>query len=849
MEAMQAHTPMMQQYLRIKANYPDTLVFYRMGDFYELFYDDARKIAKLLDITLTSRGQSAGEPIPMAGVPHHAADNYLARLVKAGESVVICEQMGDPATSKGPIERQVTRIITPGTVSEENLLEAKRDNILLAISVDQNKYGLAALDLAGGRLSLAEVNTPEALSAELEAVEILVSEEMPKRWLPAHLKGVKYRAPWQFSCDAGQKTLCEQFETHDLKGFGADNMPLAVGAAGALLTYVKETQRTRLPHLHSLHLEHPDAALMLDAATQRNLELVENLQSGTENTLFEVINHCVTAMGSRLLRRWLLRPLQDHHAIQARLIAVKALMTSQQSETLQKILYHIGDIERVVARIAMKTARPRDLIALREALIQLPGLKSTLSTVAFEGNQLEVCIQNINPMPDLLTLLQKALVENPPVTSRDGGVIATGYHAEMDELRHLSTHAETFLTELEKREQQATGINALKVGYNRVHGYYIELSALHADKAPTHYIRRQTLKNVERYITPELKSFEDKALSAQSRALALEKNLYESLLASLLPLSHTLQQLAAALAELDVLLSFAHQAQQEGWTAPVLTQTPGIEIHRGRHPVVESVIKEPFIPNDTVLNDERRMLIITGPNMGGKSTYMRQTALIVLLAHIGCFVPAEKAVIGPVDRIFTRIGASDDLASGRSTFMVEMTETANILNNATAKSLVLMDEIGRGTSTFDGLSLAYACALALAQNIKALTLFATHYFELTLLADTVACIKNIHLDATEHAEHIIFLHSVKEGPANQSYGLQVARLAGVPKNIIQQAKQKLMELENQSLAHAHFQPAKQADLFVQNSSSPVHERLKNLDVDHLTPKEALEILYQLQELL
>jgi DNA mismatch repair protein MutS len=861
MSELSSHTPMMQQYLRIKADYPDTLVFYRMGDFYELFYDDARKVAKLLDITLTARGQSAGEPIPMAGVPHHAAENYLARLVRCGESIVICEQVGDPATSKGPVDRQVTRIITPGTVSEENLLEARRDNVIVAITQGKAEYesqgavfGLAYLDLTGGRLSLTEFKDRESLIAALARLnpsEVLISEDFSKALLPS-VTALKQRAPWQFSSDTGRKILCEQFQAKDLKGFGAEALALAIGAGGALLTYVKETQRAALPHLQSLHVESQEDAIALDAATQRNLELVENLQGGQDNTLLAVIDQCATAMGTRLLRRWLLRPLRNHSHIQARLEAVESLLNAAEKQTLFECLKGIGDIERIVARIALKTARPRDLIALRDGLAQLPMLKAALTafdqahSLVAQSSKLQALNQAIRPMPELLTLLQKALVENPPVTIRDGGVIAEGYHAELDELRNLSTHAEQYLTDLELREQQRTGVNTLKVGYNRVHGYYIEMSAMHADKAPVDYVRRQTLKNVERYITPELKSFEDKALSAQSKALALEKSLYDQLLAQLLPLASDLQNLANALAELDVLLGFAQQAVKENWCAPQLNDAAGIMIKAGRHPVVEKVINTPFIPNDVTLDVSQRILLITGPNMGGKSTYMRQTALIVLLAHIGSFVPAEQVMIGPVDRVFTRIGASDDLASGRSTFMVEMSETANILNNATEKSLVLMDEVGRGTSTFDGLSLAFACAIALAQEIKAFTLFATHYFELTQLSETYSEIKNVHLDAIEHADHIVFLHQVKEGPASQSYGLQVARLAGVPKKVIQCAQAKLVELENQAVASAPNVIKKEAqlDLFAQTKPSRLEEALQSLEVDELTPRAALDLLYQ-----
>ncbi len=855
------HTPMMQQYLRIKADFPDKLVFYRMGDFYELFYDDARRVAKLLDITLTARGHSAGEPIPMAGVPHHAAENYLARLVRAGESVVICEQVGDPALSKGPVERQVTRILTPGTVSEENLLEARRDTILLAISYFEEEpplFGLAALDLPGGRLTLFEVKGLESLKDAIfrwQPVETLISEDMHKAWLPAQLTGVKQRAPWQFAISSATQALCEQFHSYDLKGFGVENLSLAVGAAGAILAYAKETQRMQLAHLQSLMVEQAEDAIILDSATQRNLELVINLQGGGENTLLDVIDHCQTPMGTRLLRRWLLRPLRHRAHINLRLAAVQNIIDSSLRENIQEALHHIGDIERIVTRIALKTARPRDLIALRDALLQIPTLENQLATLV--NTDIFSCLnelqKNIVSQEELLMLLQKALVENPPVTIRDGGVIADGYNEELDELRNLNTNAENFLQELELREQTRTRIPNLKVGYNRIHGYYLECSAQYADKMPIDYVRRQTLKNVERYITPELKQFEDKALSAQSRALSVEKNLYEQLLEKLFPYIVTLQNLADALAQLDVLTSFATQAIATNWCKPELVQESGIYIDQGRHPVIEKVASTPFIPNDCELTSQQKMLLITGPNMGGKSTYMRQTALIVLLSYIGSFVPASKAVIGPIDRIFTRIGANDDLASGRSTFMVEMTETANILNNATPLSLVLMDEIGRGTSTFDGLSLAYACAIYLANQLNAFTLFATHYFELTQLPEELPIIVNMHLDAVEHDEHIAFLHQVKPGAASQSYGLQVARLAGVPKSVIAEARKKLVALERAAVDHSaspkeNLSKKNQYDLF-NAPAHPIEVQLRALELDNLSPRDALLCLYELKSLL
>lgn len=858
MSEFSQHTPMMQQYLGIKANYPEYLVFYRMGDFYELFYEDACKAAKLLNITLTTRGYSNEEPIPMAGVPHHAVDNYLARLVHSGESIVICEQTGD-SSGKGLVTRSVARIITPGTVSEEMLLDAKRDHILLALHYrpgEEPIFGLATLDLAGGRIALYECLGFEALQAELarlQAAEILVSEDMPRAWLQHIPFGVSYRGAWQFDCAAGKKLLCEQFNCFDLKGFGAEDLTIAIAAASALLTYARETQCGNLSHVHSLQVIDANANIMLDAHTQKHLELVETLQGQHENSLLDVMDHCATPMGSRLLRRWLLRPLRQHAAIKLRLTAVECLYGNPEHyAALLQDLRAIGDIERIVARIALKTLRPRDLIVLREALNRLADIKTLLNALPLvDSKKLKTLEQVICPIPELLFLLNSAIKENPPVTIRDGDVIAPGYHAGLDTLRKLSQHTGNFLTDLETQEQQRTGIAQLKVGYNRVHGYYIEIPVTQIDKVPIEYIRRQTLKNVERYITPELKKFEDAALGASSRALALEKELYEALLEKLLPYSLTLQQLANALAELDVYLSFAYHARQADWHPPTLHTAEGVTIVAGRHPVIEKVSADAFIPNDLVLTRAHPMLLITGPNMGGKSTYMRQTALIVLLAHIGSFVPATDAMIGPIDRIFTRIGASDDLAGGRSTFMVEMTETANILNNATQHSLVLMDEIGRGTSTFDGLSLAHAAALSLACDVGALTLFATHYFELTQLSLRYPTIKNVHLDAMEYEDRIVFLHRVQEGAASRSYGLQVARLAGVPAKVIERAQKKLTELEQHSQmlydARGQTSVAKQADLFQQLVDQQLCTQLQRLDIDQLSPRDALQKLYEWKE--
>jgi DNA mismatch repair protein MutS len=843
-ETIKQHTPMMQQYLRIKADHPETLLFYRMGDFYELFYEDAQKVARILDITLTARGQSGGNPIPMAGVPFHAAESYMAKLLRQGFSIAVCEQVGDPKTAVGPVERQVVRILTPGTVSDAAFLENNQDNLVAAVYGLQDRFGVATLDISSGRFLLLEVQGVEALQAELERLkptELLISEETT---LNLSRTGIRKRAPWEFELESALRLLTHQMQTHDLAGFGCLDMSAALCAAGGLLHYVKETQRAALPHIRAIQVERRDESIILDAATRRNLELTTNLSGGNENTLASVFDHTASAMGSRLLKRWLNRPLRNRDILQERQQAIKNLLTDRKYLALHETLQNIGDLERIVARIALKTARPRDLVELRSTLEALPQLQELLRDV--HAARLLVLAKNINQYPELVSLLTKAIVENPPVTIRDGGVIALGYDAELDELLTLSENAGGYLLELEEREKARTGLSTLKVGYNRVHGYYIEISRLQAESAPAEYIRRQTLKNAERFITPELKAFEDKALSSRDKALAREKELYEKLLDKIIVDLNPLQFSADALAELDVITNLAERADSLNLACPELTDEPGIQITAGRHPVVESVLEQPFVPNDVTLNKQQRMLIITGPNMGGKSTYMRQIALIVLLAHIGSFIPAKAAKIGSIDRIFTRIGAADDLASGRSTFMVEMTETANILHNATANSLVLMDEIGRGTSTFDGLSLAFSCAEYLAREIKAFTLFATHYFELTNLDDEINTIRNVHFSATEHNDKIIFLHAVNSGPANQSYGIQVAQLAGVPRPVIQLAKQKLQELESQ--AHEQVAHPQQGDLFaVVREEHPVISELKNLDPNALSPKEALEIIYKLKE--
>ena len=839
------HTPMMQQYLAIKSEHPHELLFYRMGDFYELFYNDAEVASKLLDITLTSRGKSAGEAIPMAGVPYHAAEGYLARLVKAGRSVAIAEQIGDPAASKGPVEREVVRIVTPGTLTDESLLEARQDALILAISLGKTGYGLAWLDVSSGRFLVSEVEDEIALEAEvarLAPAEILVPES-------SHLAdetwpGALRRQPdWSFDEVSAREDLQRQFQTRDLDGFGCSDATIAIAAAGALLNYVKDTQRSDLPHIRAIHLESQSGAVILDAATRRNLEIDLTLSGGEEHTLYAVYDSTVTAMGARHLRRWLHRPINDRSDIERRLDAVDAMVQAYRFEPLREALKDIADLERILARVALGSARPRDLSRLGSSLLQLPLIRSRLPAESALLGHLASALPDYNHLTDLLG---RAIIENPPVLIRDGGVIAAGYDEQLDELRGISENAGAYLLELEQRERDSTGLSTLKVGYNRVHGYYIEVSRTQSEQAPDTYQRRQTLKNVERFITPELKTFEDKALSSKSRALAREKHLYEALVAEVAESLAPLQTTATALCDLDVLACFAERATALNLCRPRFTDDTLLQIEGGRHPVVEAARDVPFIANDTQLDHNRRMLLITGPNMGGKSTYMRQNALIALLAHVGAFVPAQAVSLSCLDRIFTRIGSSDDLASGRSTFMVEMTETANILHNATERSLILMDEIGRGTSTFDGLSIAWATALALANQVQALTFFATHYFELTALPDHHPAMANVHLDATEHEDHVVFLHQIQEGPANRSFGLQVAKLAGVPDSILGVAKDKLNELE--SGRSAGPSPT-QTELFLPASepTSPALEALHSLDPDTLSAKEALDWIYQLKQ--
>jgi DNA mismatch repair protein MutS len=857
---LESHTPMMRQYLSIKAQHPSILLFYRMGDFYELFFDDAKKAAELLDISLTARGKSGGDPIPMAGVPYHAVEGYLSRLVRMGESVAICEQVGDPATSKGPVERQVKRIITPGTVTDEALLEERRDNILAAICGHSMHYGLATLDVASGRFVVAECDSDESLLAELQRInpaEILYPEGFENLQLIENRKGLRRRPEWEFDTETAIEQLNAQFETTTLDGFGISGITKGVGAAGCVLQYVKDTQRTALPHIRRIQTEQQDSRVQLDAATRRNLELTHNLSGSQENTLFSVMDTTTTAMGSRMLQRIIHSPITDQHELNSRLDAVDGFINDAPDD-IRSALKHIGDIERIMARLALRSARPRDFARLKNAFNTLPDLQDAL--IRYGSEQIQRVAKTIGTYPTLQALLNNAIIDNPPVIIRDGGVIAEGYNDELDELRKLSQGATDYLDAMEQRERERTGIATLKVGYNRVHGFFIEIGRANSANAPADYIRRQTLKNTERFITPELKEHEDKVLSSQGAALALEKKLYEALFDEFAPYLKDLIDSAAALAKLDVLCCFAERATSLDWYRPVLSNTCELTYQEGRHPVVESVMKAPFIANPVSLDNTRRMLIITGPNMGGKSTYMRQTALITLLAYIGSYVPAQHAHIGKIDRIFTRIGASDDLASGRSTFMVEMTETANILNNATEHSLVLMDEIGRGTSTYDGLSLAWACASYLAKHLNAYTLFATHYFELTELPDMQEGVVNVHLDAVEFEDTIRFMHTVSEGAASKSFGLQVAQLAGVPKAVITAAQQKLALLEASHVITQNETKRKtkheskdrhvtgQAQLHFPDKPHPVVEAIENLAPDELSPRQALDLIYTLKRL-
>ena len=835
------HTPMMQQYLRIKSEHNNMLLFYRMGDFYELFFEDAQRAANLLDITLTHRGQSSGKPIPMAGVPYHAVENYLARLLKKGESVAICEQIGDPATSKGPVERQVMRILTPGTVTDEALLDAKRDSILLAIYKSNHKFGLAFVDLSVGRFHLLPIDDESYLKAEITRLnpqEILLPESFPNDLIQNPLI-IKTRPAWEFDLKKASLSLCEQFKVNDLSAFGGKDYQLACHAAGALLAYLQITQRQALPHLSNFTLEKSHDYLQLDVATQRHLELFESNFGNHDFSLLSLLDHTASAMGSRLLKRWIGRPLINKSSITNRQMAIKALIEKELTRDLHTLLQQISDVQRIITRVALKSARPRDLVALRQTLRLLPQFQHAL--INNESSIIKDLTKDITPLPLLSNLLTNAIIDNPPVLIRDGGVIARGFDEELDELRDLSDNATEKLLALEILEKEKSGLSTLKFGFNRVHGYYIELSRNQAENVPLYYQRKQTLKNVERYITPELKEFEEKVLSAEVKALAREKWLYENLLEEINQSNKDLAKIAEALSLLDVLTNFAERAVSLNWNCPQFSEEAGIKIHAGRHPVIEQVLKEKFIANDLNLYPNKHVLLITGPNMGGKSTYMRQTALIVLLAHIGSFVPAKAAVIGSIDKIFTRIGASDDLAAGRSTFMVEMTETAHILRQATDKSLVLIDEIGRGTSTYDGMALAYACCAYLTNKVKAYTLFSTHYFELTTLPEEFPCIRNVHLQASLANGGIVFLYKIEAGHASQSYGLEVAALAGIPRDVLIIAKEHLQQIKH--LPKVEIPNQQHAPQI-----SPILQMLENIEPDNLSAKEALDLIYKLKYL-
>ena len=845
------YTPMMQQYLRIKAQHPNELLFYRMGDFYELFFDDAKTASELLDITLTARGKKEGNPIPMCGVPFHAADNYLAKLIKGGVSVAICEQIGDPQNSKGPVERKVLRVLTPGTVTDEALLDDKSENLLVSIAHNNESFGIASLDMCSGLFQLNEVDSQDAFISEIDRInpkEILIAEDSSVLKLLDQDSCIRKRNSWEYDFDTAERVLNNHFGTKNLTAFGCDDMKLGISAAGVLLQYALDTQKNSLPHIQQITTELQSSKVILDPTTRKNLEIDQAINGGTKNTLFEVLNTTGSSMGSRLLKRWLNEPSKDLKKLVCRQRSIASLQDNLLYDRVHQVLRQIGDMERILTRVALRSARPRDITRLVMSLKQLPQIQKLLCEITDE-NLLK--IKNYcKPLPELFKFLSEAIIDNPPMTIREGGVIADGFDDELDELRALNSNAGKYLLDLEIQEKERTGISTLKVGYNRVHGYYIEISKGQSTQAPIEYIRRQTLKNAERYITPELKVYEDKSLSAKSKALAREKIIYENLLDTINKDLKILVDCAASLAELDVLSSMSERAVSLNFCKPELTEENLIEIKGGRHPVIEQTIESPFIPNDLEMDQKKRMLIITGPNMGGKSTYMRQTALIVLLAQIGSFVPATAARIGIVDRIFTRIGSSDDIASGRSTFMVEMTETANILHNASNRSLVLMDEIGRGTSTYDGLSIAWACAQYLVTKVRALTMFATHYFELTKLPEQSDASINVHLNAKEHKDQIVFMHKVLEGAASKSYGLQVAKLAGIPHSVLEKAKAQLTKLETQNLDTGNNlsnEPQSQLS-FESESDSKLKKILQKTSPDELTPKQALELIYELKKL-
>ena len=860
-QTYQKVSPLLRQYAGIKQEFPDTLLLFRMGDFYELFFDDARRASELLGIALTTRGRANGEPIPMAGVPHHALETYLSRLVERGESAAICEQLGDPATSKGPVERGVVRVVTPGTLTDLELLSERRQCLLAALSRSGTRWGLAVAELSAGRLVLFEGEGEQTLEAELQRLqpaELLFSDSELEEPVPT-VAGRRCRQPsWYFDAVAAERALCEFFAVHDLKGYGCAGMDLAIGAAGCALQYMRHTQRQAMPVIDGIQVQRLEDGLALDAATRRNLEIDSSLAGDRRASLVGVLDTALTPMGGRRLGSWIRRPLRDAAKIEARLEAVETLMVGELWLPLRALLRDISDLERICGRIGLRSARPRDLVALRQALLLLPEIAALLrSTSSARLSQLRT---DLSDHSELLDYLRRALVESPPLLARDGSVFAQGLDADLDELRRLDRDADQTLAELEARERKATGISNLRIRYNRVFGYAIEVGRSKADKMPAHYVRRQTLKQSERYVTEELADLEQRILSARERALTRELELYEELLDRLQNQLGILRTTSNAIAELDVLAAFAERAAALGWCRPQLINDRQLSIESGRHPVVEQCMQEPFTPNHTRLGgDEPQLLLITGPNMGGKSTYMRQVALIAILAHAGSFVPATSAAVPLLDRVFTRIGASDDLVGGRSTFMVEMAETAEILRNATASSLVLMDEIGRGTGTYDGLALARALVEWLARGAKPLTLFATHYFELTCLADSLAGVGNVHVDCAEVEGGIRFLYALSKGPASRSYGLQVARLAGVPARVVEHARRHLQRLEKETQRRIET-PRHEEDqltLGVEAGSAaraklpptptrlhPILAELQSVDPGNLTPRAALDLIYR-----
>lgn len=842
-----AHTPMMKQYLAIKSQYPDKFLFYQMGDFYELFYQDAEKISKLLDITLTSRGQSGGSEIPMAGIPIHSVDQYLERLIGMNLSVAICNQIGDPAKSKGPVERKVVRIVTPGTLIEENLLDDRQENLTASVFVSNNQFGIATMEISSGRFLGYEVDNVAALLDTIRLInpaEIIASDNQK----PLEDDTTVHQVPsWYFDSARVENVLCELFETKFLDAFDCSEFPVATRAAGALVLYIQDLHGQALTHVNGIEYKQLSSFLNMDEVTRKNLEIEIGHDGSSQNSLVRIFDDCLTSMGARMLRRWFNAPITDRTELVARHDAVDWLTDAQLVEGLQHLLKPVVDMERILSRISMKTARPRDLIGLRNSLEILPELHDLVnnsSTPLIDSLQAD-----LTPRQNIYEMLKAAIRDDPPNIIRDGGVLRDEYDQELGELRRIQKASGELLLQMEAEQQRATGIAHLRIRYNRVHGYYIEIPRSQQNSVPENYVRRQTVKNAERYVTEELKEFEDKMLGAKGKALLREKYLYDQILENLKPHIAEIMRCARALACLDLLVNFAHKAQELNLCRPELDNHSIIEIIDGRHPVVEQTIPgKQFIGNSTLLDESTRMQLITGPNMGGKSTYMRQIAIIALLAHTGCFVPAHSARIGFIDRIFTRIGAADDLAGGRSTFMVEMTEMASILRNASQNSLVIVDEIGRGTSTFDGLALAWSCARDLAMRIRSLTLFSTHYFELTELESELPELANVHLDAVEHGDSIVFMYKVKQGSASKSYGLQVARLAGIPDHVIASSRKKLTNMEehsvqvdNQQQEHSDAGPS------LNTEEQRVLSRIQSIDADNLSPRQALDILYELSK--